>query len=299
MDIWLKKLLWPGHWIKAARSSAKKNRSRSQADPQLLLYDRILQTDFLHYGYFDDPDIAADEISLADIKKAQRRYAELIIAQMTAPPETEVLDVGCGMGGLLSMIAKKGYRVTGLTPDRNQIDYIREKYKEIPLIHARFQDISPEEHKDKYGTVIFSESLQYIDLPTAMCYTDKILSERGELIIVDYFRLDEAHEQSGHIWQEFMAETEKRGFVIRYKQDITANIRPTLAFAHHFCTNIGLPLYEFIKLKLDHKHPGKYYFIRELFEKWDKKIDSNIKTIDPECFCRQKRYYLLKLTREA
>ncbi len=299
MDIWLKKLLWPGHWIKAARYSGGGTPSRSQADPQLQLYDRILQTDFLHYGYFDDPHMPGDEISLADIKRAQRRYAELIIGQMSIPSGGEVLDVGCGMGGLLAMITERGYRVTGLTPDKNQIAYIKEKYDKTPLIHARFQDIVANDHKKKYDSVIFSESLQYIDLPTALRHVDIILKEKGELIIVDYFRVDEAHEKSGHVWPDFEAEIKKRGFAVRFKKDITDNIRPTLTFAFYWSTHIGLPLYEFIKLKLEHKHPGKYYFVRELFEKWDGKIESNIKTIDPEYFCRQKRYYLLKLTREA
>ncbi len=298
MDIWIKKLLWPGHWFRAARQGKRNTISRAKADPQLQLYDRILQTDFLHYGYFDDPGIPADDISLADIKKAQQRYAELILEQMTAPQGTEVLDVGCGMGGLLKMIGDKGYPVTGLTPDKNQIDYIRVKHKQIPLIHACFQELVPEKYLHRYGTVIFSESLQYIDLPTALGHTGKILSPEGELIIIDYFRVGEAHEKSGHQWADFEREASARGFQVRYKQDITENIRPTLAFAHHWSRHVGLPVYEFLKLKLEQKYPGKHYVVRELLEKWDEKIESNIKTIDPDYFCRQKRYYLLKLTRE-
>ncbi len=297
MDIWIKKLLWPGHWLRALRQGKENYLSRSHADPQLQLYDRILQTDFLHYGYFDDPGIPADGISLADIKQAQRRYAERILEQMTAPRHTAVLDVGCGMGGLLGMIVQKGYPVTGLTPDKNQITYIRQKYPDIPLIHAGFQELSPEKHRGRYGTVIFSESLQYIDLPTALNHADRILNEEGELIVVDYFRLGEAHEKSGHYWKDFEAEIDKKGFKIRFQQDITENIRPTLAFAHHWCRHIGWPLYEFLKLKLKQKHPCKHYMVCELLEKWDEKIESNIKTIDPDYFCRQKRYYLLKLTR--
>ena len=61
----LKKLLNPiavYRIIKLQRNRKKVERVRD--DAQLKLYSQILKGDFLHYGYFDDPTIKPEDISL-------------------------------------------------------------------------------------------------------------------------------------------------------------------------------------------------------------------------------------------
>ena len=65
------------------------------ANAQLLLYSRVLPGDFLHYGYFDDPEVAPERISFDDLHRAQLRYAEKLL-ELIDDPERPVLDAGSG-----------------------------------------------------------------------------------------------------------------------------------------------------------------------------------------------------------
>ena len=86
----------------------------------------------------------------------------------------KILDVGCGMGGLSKILFDNGYKIESLTPDNNQKNYINNKYKDLIVHHMKFEDFSA---NDTYGTVINSESLQYINLNVAFEIIDKILDD--------------------------------------------------------------------------------------------------------------------------
>ena len=61
------RLLHPKHISKYLKLSKKKQiSSRADFDAQLKLYSQILPGDFLHYGFFEDPNIQAEKISLED-----------------------------------------------------------------------------------------------------------------------------------------------------------------------------------------------------------------------------------------
>ena len=58
----------PIHLLKAARLHCNRKANRHAfVDAQLALVTKILPSDFLHYGYFDDPDLIPEEMKLADI----------------------------------------------------------------------------------------------------------------------------------------------------------------------------------------------------------------------------------------
>lgn len=294
----LKRTLWPPHMLNAIKASKnRKSLSRAEEDPQLKLYDKILKTDFLHYGYFTHPDINPEKISLEDIRHAQQNYADLIINQVTID-KGNVLDVGCGMGGLIRLLLEQGLTVYGNTPDRLQIDYIKNKYPAAKLIHAKYQKIETQDYLKHFDLVIHSESLQYINLDKAIENTDKILKNDGRWIVVDYFRLATGHEKSGHLWDEFAKKIDDGGFKIMYQQDITENIKPTLRYVHMWGNDIGRPVFDFIVGKLAVKHPGKHYILDEVIERINRKIDKNLKTVDPEIFTKDKKYVLVTLEKK-
>ena len=89
----LKKLIAP-HRIKSAIKLQKRQSNKSKpVDLQLKLYSELLPGDFLHYGYFENPELAAEKISLSDIHQAQLQYAELILEQIK-DEKLPVLDAG-------------------------------------------------------------------------------------------------------------------------------------------------------------------------------------------------------------
>ena len=64
-----------------------------------------------------------DADSLAE---AQRRKLDWHLAATHVRPGSRLLDVGCGWGALLSAASRRGVRQsTGLTPSREQVDWIR------------------------------------------------------------------------------------------------------------------------------------------------------------------------------
>ena len=88
----------------------------------------------LHYGYFSDPNIKPEEISIKNIEDAQVLYSKKIIDQITHTKDA-ILDAGCGMGGLAKMMIQNKLNVDVLTPNSNQISYIRKTYPELKYYH--------------------------------------------------------------------------------------------------------------------------------------------------------------------
>ncbi|MGM0538750.1 MAG: SAM-dependent methyltransferase [Thermodesulfobacteriota bacterium] len=268
--------------------------NRTQEDPQLRFYSDALGTDMLHYGYFEDIDISGDEISIRDIETAQMAYAKKI-AELVSGPDQEILDVGAGMGGLGNLLHHNGHSVTCVTPDKHQAYYIKKNYPELKLIEDKYEDMKEEK---SFSTVIHSESLQYISLHEALKKTGQLLASRGEWIISDYFRQAEHRESrftSGHIFEDFQAVAEENGWSIIYKEDITANILPTLYFAYNCACRVLKPAIEFADFKLKRKQPFIRYYLDPVVQHANKKFEKATGGIDPERFAREKRYLLIKL----
>ena len=182
-------LLHPRHVVRAVQlQRGRKKQSKASDDPQLALISRIFPGGFLHYGYFDDPDRPADEISRAEFTRAQHRYAELLL-ELAHDTSAPVLDVGCGMGTLSVMLRDRGFSPTALTPDRFQAEHIARTTPDIPVIRSKFEDLPDlDQHAGRYGTVITSESLQYLKLPRALPVMARILKPGGTWIACDFFR---------------------------------------------------------------------------------------------------------------
>ncbi|RYZ76693.1 MAG: hypothetical protein EOP06_31055, partial [Proteobacteria bacterium] len=110
-----KKSLNPIHMRRAVRLQRnRKQLIRSKNDPQLKLYAQLFPSGFLHYGYFEDPTICPRDMSLNDITDAQLKYAEVLLEKVCGT-EGEVLDVGCGMGGLVGLMLERQWKPVALS----------------------------------------------------------------------------------------------------------------------------------------------------------------------------------------
>lgn len=283
----------PVHLYKIISLNRNKNRvSRTYADEQLKLYSQITPNGFLHYGYFDDVSIDPKEISVGMIYRAQERYAEVLLEKITNQND-EILDVGCGMGGLINMMLAKKLKPVALTPDKTQIQFIKEKYKNTPIYGCKFEDTPQTENANRFGTIITSESLQYLDLDKSLPLITNFLKKDGKWIACDYFKINNQGEKSGHNWEVFEEKLKKSGFKIIEKTDITPHILPTISYLYFMAVQIGLPVLEFALDKLKVKKKGIYYAIEPFVEKIYKKLTKNIQTIDPELFKHSKMYVLM------
>jgi cyclopropane fatty-acyl-phospholipid synthase-like methyltransferase len=289
----LKKVIYPRHlWKVIQLERGKKRRERTYDDPQLKLYSEILPGDFLHYGYFDDLKIQPQDISLNAIYLAQLRYAELILEKIE-DRDSPVLDVGCGMGGLVKLMLDKGFNPVALSPDKTQVSYVKTRYAQVPVVESKFEDIHLEAHMNRYGTIITSESLQYLNLDASLPLLEKLLRPAGRWIVCDYFRVGPARERSGHQWDDFEKRVLSSGWRFVHQQDITSNVLPTISYAYMWGKNFARPVLNFALEKLQTKYPGAHYVLAEAIDRINGKLDSNLEVVNPETFAANKRYMLL------
>lgn len=268
----------------------------------------MLPGDFLHYGYFDDPGTPAEEISFADLYRAQLRYAQKLVERIGAP-DLPVLDAGSGMGGMLGLLHSAGHGVTGLTPDRPQVDHIRRAYPDVPVLRCRFEDTPVDRFTAYFGTVIHAESVQYMEIEAVLAVMDKIIEHSGTWIVADYFRVDAAAaapprsrrrsqtNRSGWRLDSFRDRARAHGFAITNETDITANVLPTLAFARLLADRIALPALDFAQEKLRAKYPGLHYVLEDVAERARDTAVQSAEVLDPAVFADHKRYLITSLRR--
>jgi 2-polyprenyl-3-methyl-5-hydroxy-6-metoxy-1,4-benzoquinol methylase len=292
----LKRVLYPQHIYKVIKLQRNKNNTdRVFDDAQLKLYSTIIPGDFLHYGYFEDIHITPQDISLNAIYKAQLKYAEMLLDKIT-DKKSPVLDIGCGMGGLLKLMLDRGLSPVALSPDKTQIRYVQEKYPTIKALESMFEDMSPVENE--YGTVITSESLQYLQLDKALPLLKKILKPGGKWIACDYFRVGTNAEKSGHYWEQFQKQVNKAGWKITFQQDITLNVLPTISYVYMWGNNIIKPVKDFAFEKLNKKQPGVNYIFQDLMKTISHKLDKSLDVVNPETFAANKQYVLMVLEQQ-
>jgi len=283
----------PASWIKAYFFANKNARfDKSTYDLELYLYSRILKNDMLHYGYFENINIKPEENSIAQLESAQIKYAENII-NWIIDKKNPVLDVGCGMGGLSKMIHENNINVESLTPNKNQIEYINNKFPFLKTYHCKFEDF---QSVKQFGTIINSESLQYIQLDVAFKKVEDLLIPGGRWIVADYFRLNnEGRNKSAHLLIDFYNKLKENNWEVIHEQNITLNVLPTIAYANMFAERFLSPLKHYTYEKFRYKSPKLFYMTQEIRNKLDKKIEKEQAGINPDQFAKEKQYMLFVL----
>ena len=151
------RLFLPCHWREFLRCLRRRqNGHKSADDASLKLYGQILPGGFLNYGYSEDLALTPETTTVDAIQNAQIRYGERL-ADLVRDKESRVLDAGCGLGGLVGLLLKRGLQPTALTPNRVQIRRVREVFPAVPLIEGRLEKIPLPVFRHAFGTVITSE----------------------------------------------------------------------------------------------------------------------------------------------
>lgn len=293
----LKRAAHPGHlWQAFQLQRNRKRNSRSLEDIQLKLYSEILPSDFLHFGYFESPSISPQDISINEMVAAQGRYADLLLAQVE-DRQSPILDIGCGMGGMCRLMLERKMHPVALSPDRLQVNHIRQKYPQVPVIHSKFEVVAANEYAGTFGTVITSESLQYLKLDKSLPLLAQIVKPGGRWIACDFFFREPTSEKTCHYWDDFVQQTSAARWTITLEQDITQNVLPTLRFVHLLAARFGIPLMRYAFLRFRRKQPGLHHILENLLSGIEQMAQTGIQQIDPVAFESRHKYMLVVLER--
>ena len=102
------------------------------------LYSKMLDKNMQYTcAYFDKDYETLDEAQLSKMK--------LIAKKLNLKEGMEILDIGCGFGGLANYLANNyNVKVTGVTLSQKQIDFYNEKFKNdnVNMIYSDYRDIN-------------------------------------------------------------------------------------------------------------------------------------------------------------
>lgn len=115
-------------WLGQFNSFRKaKNNVAHHYDLSAELYDLFLDSDKQYScAYFTDPDMTLEQAQAA--KKAH------IASKLLIEPDMEILDIGCGWGGMALTLARDfGARVTGVTLSEEQLKIAKERAAQAGL----------------------------------------------------------------------------------------------------------------------------------------------------------------------
>lgn len=171
--------------------------------------------DYLHYGLF--------EPGAQDVRQAQERASSLLFSRLPPAPR-KILEVGIGIGTTLARLAAAGYEATGITPDRQQIEYARQRHGDgLPVVGSRLEDFTG----GPFDLLLFQESAQYIDTATLFRKADALLAEGGEILIMDEMSLRRTEEPGLPLRQDYLEQAQAFGFETLENLDLSAQAAPT------------------------------------------------------------------------
>lgn len=219
----------------------------------LLLAQQLLDVDDLHYGLWD----ADLPLSLANLATAQQRYSDLLLEAaagvLNTAPRQRVLDVGCGTGHLAEQMLARGWEVTAVSPSRVLADMTRQRLAAFPsgqarLLEARFEELDSDDI-GPFELVLFSESFQYIPMPTLFGKLPDLLVPRGHVLVCDFFKTA-AHGDGqpgdrsfggGHLLADFYRQQAAADLELLRDEDLTARVSPGIELLDDWLTHRVAP----------------------------------------------------------
>ncbi len=265
----------------------------------LLLAQKLLKLDDLHYGYWDE----GLEVNIQNLYRAQARYSDILfghIGKLTKNKSATILDVGCGVGENIRKLTDMGYTPDGLVPSDWMIEQCKLK-TDRPIYPCMFEDF-PDADK-KYDLVFFSESFQYVNMDKSFALLQKMLNADGKVLLLDFFARDDIEGRSalggGHSMAKFYQAVERNGFRIIEEQDITQYVSPNLKLVHEILGERVIPslqiLDEFLSTKSKFFYGGIF---KMLFRKKLAKLRFKYgASRNAENFEKYKIYKIISLTR--
>ena len=260
-------------------------------DIELLVATEVLKLESLHYGFWDENA----DVTFENFKKAQARYTEMLIDSI---PDgvSSILDVGCGIGDNARALARSGFRVTAISPDRNHGKYVENLDEPIVFHNSTMETFDSEE---SFDLILLSESQTYFDPKITFRACNRYLNKPGYLLVSDIFNISSRFRRNGvtHTERQYVEDAERFDLRLSSSVDITERVLPSLELAHSVYASHARPALE-IAIRYARKiAPVKYWLIKLLFNRQLRKIgrvvDYYEERLSPKYFTDELRYMRL------
>ncbi len=196
----------------------------------LEIYVKVLGLNSLHLGLWQK----GQPVTMDEVPKAQENYTIKLINMFPEEVKT-VLDVGAGVGDNAIYLAKKGMKVTCISPSPSQENYFAEnvlaEYDNITFIRSRFEDL---EINEKFDVVLMSESSNYFPMEYGLDQTIRYLKIGGYLVMGAHFRKDNRTDfKEMHVHETYLENAKKRGLILIEDIDVTDQVIQTVELMHN------------------------------------------------------------------
>ena len=191
------------------------------------LYLQEGKVDYLHYGLFEE-DEAIPKISAREV---QQRATDLLLTHLPPPP-SRILEVGIGLGTTTLLLAKRGYTVTGISPDPQQIVIAKQRVAE----NATLECVTLEAFSApafSYDVILLQESAQYISPLILFNQAHGLLAEDGIILIADEVGLQRTPKDVTKglpLLAYTVAQAQRCGFNLINQLDLSAPAAPTVDY---------------------------------------------------------------------
>ena len=264
-------------------------------DHVLKLYSETIRSDYLHYGFWGEPNsVEIESITLQEIKNAQDRYIEHL-ASFIPNEVNSILDVGCGIGGNAEYLINQGYVVETLSPDDFQKSTIAEKFNnQMTFHHCKFEKFQSEK---QYDLILESESACYIRINKGFEKAQETLRAGGYLLASDYFvhfRDDSKnlHLRSSHNMEKYLSRAKAYGFELIREYDQTDNTMPTLDYGKYFIERFINPTIEYSVHSAKKNYPKTAALIGRLVAPKLEAKKNQLDLLDSTLFRKYRKYMI-------
>lgn len=271
----------------------------------LLLAQQLFKVEDLHYGLWDSGEVP----TMVALPVAQQRYNDFLLERLSGLPRgARVLDVGCGVGKLLTLLLTRGFLAEGVNPSPTMCRMIRERlerhgFPPTGVYECCFEDFPAHERPQAFDAAIFSESFQYIPMDQALAMVKKVVKPGGRMIVCDFFKTD-AHGDGrpgdgtfggGHPLRALRPALDAGGFTVLEDTDITARVSPNLALVDDMLMQRAKPAASTLGRYLDARYPKTTALVRWLARKKIAKIERKYLNghRTPQVFERYKSYRMV------
>jgi SAM-dependent methyltransferase len=234
----------------------------------------FMHTEDLHWGLWPE----GLPVNLPNMRDAQRRHSELILAHI--PPGTQtILDVGGGSGQFAEKLAAAGFAVDVVSPRAHLAARIKERLPDESHVYVcGFEEVEP---RRIYDLVMFSESFQYIKLDACMERIKACTRPGGHALVCDYFRMARPGKPpvgGGHRWAKVETALSGQPLELVTQVDVTAEAAPTCELMGQFIDQVAEPMRDLASECMTKRHPVMSKLIGFALRKKITKLNSKYRT---------------------